>query len=134
MSVVDQLQALLERHCASLDGEIGSIGRKLSAITLATGQCPEILQETIALVHTVNGSSGSLGFRTLSTAAAKLEDVLNDIARSKEPPTEPDIWQANDLFSEMQTIANATTPEDSNLFGVDLAKPGQDSGARSKSA
>lgn len=125
MSARDQLQALLERHCASLDQEVGSIGRKLSETMLARERYRDAMQETAALVHTVNGSSGSLGFRTLSTAAAKLEDVLNEIARSGKKPEESDLVTANRLFTEMQKIAVETVPEDSQLFGVDLARSGQ---------
>lgn len=125
MSATDQLQALLERHCASLDNEIGSIGRKLSAAMLARERYSEMMQETAALVHTVNGSSGSLGFHVLSAAAAKLEDVLNDLARSGRRPDETDIRQAYEIFTEMQRAAAETTPKDSHLFGVDLASPGQ---------
>jgi len=134
MSVVDQLRALLDRHCASLDEDIGAIGRKLSAMNPASERYRETIQETVALVHTVNGSSGSLGFSALSDAAANLEDVLNDIARSTTPSDETDITQALKLFDEMQAIATTTNPEDSHLFNVDLAKLGQDSGARSKPA
>ena len=101
---------------------------------MATDRYRELLQETVAMVHTVNGSSGSLGFRTLSTAAATLEDMLNDIARSGERPDQADILEANKIFTEIQKIAAVTTPQDSQLFDVNLSRLGQVSRPRDTSS
>ncbi len=125
MSAGDPLLALLERHCASLGDEICAIESKLSDPVLANELWPEMLEETVARVHKLNGSSGSLGFLCLSQAAARLEDALNDIARADHAPREPDILNARLLFGELRVAAQSATPENSRLFGVDLNSIGR---------
>lgn len=125
MSVGEQLQALLARHCASLATEIPSIGKMLSKAMLVTGErYRELMSETVEMVHRMNGSSGSLGFLALGAAACKLEDIMNESMRSTAGPEEADIRELHRLFLEMKTIAEQTKPEDSHLFGIDLNQVG----------
>lgn len=121
MSVEAQLQALLTRHCVSLADEMTSIGVKLSQVLLATESYHELVSETAEMVHRVNGSSGSLGFLELSSAARKFEEALNYFAQSAPSLTDAGIRELHRLFSEMQSKAEQTKPEDSRLFSVDLS-------------
>ena len=125
MSAGEQLQALLARHCASLTTEIPLIGAKFSQTMLAGDHYGELARETVEMVHKVTGSSGSLGFRELSSAARNFEEALNESAKSGDAAEESQIRGLHHLFSEMQRIAEHTKPEDSHLFGADLSQVGQ---------
>lgn len=120
MSVGDQLQSLLTRHCTSLNDEINSIGASLSRAMLVGGAYGERMKATAEMVHKITGSSGSLGFHELSTAARALEDALDELARSATDPGEEDLRALHSHFSQMQKIVEVIEPEDSKLFGVDL--------------
>jgi len=124
MSAGEQLQALLTRHCTSLAANITSIGAKFSQAMLAGEHYRELTNETAELVHLVNGSSGSLGFRELSSVAQTFEEALNESAEFDVAPSEAEILGLHSLFSEMQRIAEQTKPEDSHLFGIDLSQVG----------
>ena len=124
MSAGEKLLAILARHCASLTTEIPLIGTKFSQAMLAGDRYEELARETVELVHKVTGSSGSLGFRELSSAARDFEEALNESAKSDHAPDEPGIRELHRLFSQMQTLADQTKPEDSPLFGVDLSQVG----------
>ena len=125
MSAGDPLLALLERHCASLDDEIGTIESKLAPPNLKDDRWREALNEIAELVHKINGSSGSLGFLCLSQAAARLEDALNDLTRAEQAPQETDILHACRLFDVLREAAQSAAPEHSRLFGVDLNSIGR---------
>ena len=126
MPAGEQLQALLARHCESLTTEIPLIGAKFSQAVLTRGRYGELARETAEMVHKVNGSSGSLGFRELSSAARNFEEALNESAKSDNAPEESGIRELHHLFSQMQTIAEQTRLEDSPLFGIDLSQVGRE--------
>jgi len=119
-----QLIQLLERHCASLTGEISLIGEKLAQAILTPKRYAELGQGAVEIVHKINGSSGSLGFRALSSAASKFEDALNESIQSVACPDEAEIRELHRLFSEIQKISEQTTPETSYLYGIDLEQVG----------
>jgi HPt (histidine-containing phosphotransfer) domain-containing protein len=127
MTAENQLRAILERHCASLPGEIDSALAKFMEAVLVPARYGELAQEATQIVHRINGSSGSLGFSALSAAARLLEDALNESLLAGMPPGEAEIRMLHGLMSDMQKIGERTRPEDSRLFELDIAKIGQSS-------
>jgi len=124
MSVGQQLQAILERHCASLPDEITSVSTKFAEAILTPAHFGDRAREVTEIVHRINGSSGSLGFRTLSSAADKFENALNDSLAAGACPDEAEIRRLRSLFSEMQKLSQQTQPTDSHLYGIDLSQVG----------
>jgi HPt (histidine-containing phosphotransfer) domain-containing protein len=125
MTPRDQLKKILTRHCASLAGELTTAREKFAEASLSSGRYGDLMQEVIEIVHRINGSSGSLGFRSLSSAASKFEDALNESIVSDVRPGEAEIRSLCGLLAEMQNIAERTRPQDSGLYGLDLAQIGQ---------
>ena len=120
MSNEDQLQALLVRHCASIKDEIAAINRKLDEARQRADPSGGVMRETLELVHRINGSSGSLGFLDLSSAAARLEDILKTMIEAPCLPEQFAFADVFDLFADVKAIAERTSPENSSLFGFDL--------------
>jgi HPt (histidine-containing phosphotransfer) domain-containing protein len=124
MSAAEQLKEILERHCASLPGEITSASTKFSKAILAPAHYGDMAREVTEIVHRINGSSGSLGFRRLSSAADKFESALNESLVAGVCPDEAEIRRLHDLLSEMQSLGQQTQPKDSHLFGIDVSQFG----------
>ncbi len=127
MTAENQLRAILERHCTSLPGEIDSALAKFMEAVLVPARYGELAHEASQIVHRINGSSGSLGFGALSSAARLLEDALNESLLSATAPGEAEIRTLHGLLSDMQKIGEQTRPEDSRLFELDIARMGRNS-------
>jgi len=119
MTPKDQLNSILARHCASLVGELTAASEKFAEASLAPGRYGDLMREVAEIVHRIYGSSGSLGFHSLSSAASKFENALNESIVS-----DAKIRTLYGLFTEMQNIAERTKPQDSGLYGLDLAQFG----------
>ncbi|MHA1164805.1 MAG: Hpt domain-containing protein [Alphaproteobacteria bacterium] len=124
MTPKDQLNSILARHCASLVGELTAASEKFAEASLAPGRYGDLMREVAEIVHRIYGSSGSLGFHSLSSAASKFENALNESIVSDARPDEAEIRTLYGLFTEMQNIAERTKPQDSGLYGLDLAQFG----------
>ena len=127
MSPQDQLKAILERHCASLVGETTAAGAKFAESVLVPALYEELAREATEIVHRINGSSGSLGFHSLSLAASKFEDALKESILLGAAPDEANIRRMHGLFKEMQKIAEQTRPQESKLYNLDPAQIEQSS-------
>ena len=122
MSSNDQIVNILERHCASLASEISTAGEKFARSMLVPERYGEIVREVTEIVHRINGSSGTLGFRSLSSAAGKFEYALNESMAADEAPNEAEIRRLHGLFIEMQKVGLQTRPEKSRLYDFDPAQ------------
>ena len=127
MSPRDQLKAILERHCASLAGEMKATSTKFAESVLVPARFGDLAREVAEMVHRINGSSGSLGFHSLSLAASKFEDALNKSILLGTAPDDADIRRLHGLFTEMQKIAGQTKPQESKLYNLDPAQVAQSS-------
>lgn len=125
MSVQDQVRALIQGHCDGLGDHVDEIGGKLSQLVNAGTDHAARLGDLIALTHKLNGSSGSIGFRTVGAAAAALEEHLAELALSGIKPEAPELAHALVLFNTLQRVCAQTTPTDSTLYDADFERSGQ---------
>ena len=124
MSVQDQVRALVAGHCERLPTHVEEIGGKLSRFVNAEANHEAHLDELIALVHKLNGSSGSIGFRAVGAAAAALEDHLSELDLSGACPEATDLAKALVLFNALERTASETRPDDSTLYHADFESSG----------
>lgn len=122
MSTADQLHAILERHCTVLPDEVASAGEKFAEAVLSPTRYRHLVRDVIEIVHRINGSSGSLGFRDLSATAAKLEGALNKSAQTGTTPDDVQIRRLYGLLEEMRALVAKTQPEDSQIYGLDISR------------
>ncbi|MDA7948185.1 MAG: Hpt domain-containing protein [Hyphomicrobiaceae bacterium] len=122
MSGNDQLRAILARHCASLPDEVETAAATFAEAVLRRDSYNALTCKVIEIVHKINGSSGSLGFGPLSTAARDFEDALIESRAAETEPDEKQIRSLYGLLEEMKVVAGRTVPEDSTLYQLDIAQ------------
>ena len=116
-----EILQLLERHCQTLRTEIDELAGRLAWVDGESGPDGARLAEDIARVHKIKGSSGSIGFSDVSTAARDLEFALRKVAEkgAGNPSTRQEIRQCLTAFAEK--IAD-TRPEHSRLYALDFSE------------
>ncbi|CTQ50623.1 Hpt domain-containing protein [Jannaschia donghaensis] len=105
----EQIIALLERHCRTITQEAALIGQSIGKVTI--GMEREDLEPSVRHVHKIKGSSGSLGFPSVSRAAQALEDRLRGIGRVDGTA----LAQIEDMNARLQEAVCRITPETSTL-------------------
>lgn len=117
----DEIRALVTRHCSTLKAEMAAVSRNMERLS---GESPvavdQALSGGIEAAHKIKGSSGSIGFKNISDAAALLEASLRrvrDSGRYEEPirtEVEQEVLALHDLVEHVR-------PEDSSLFAADFS-------------
>jgi|GEM_PF-4626023 len=107
----EKIVALLERHHGSLGTEAAAIAAHIATIDALTSTQREDL---VRQVHTLKGSSGSLGFATVFTAAETLEHCLRQT--SDAPVDQITREKINTLDATLTEVISAVRVEDSSLL------------------
>ena len=78
---------LLEVFRMEAEEHLGRIGENLSQLDRQPGR-QDLVLEVRRSVHTLKGASGSVGFRELSRLSHRMEDLLDRLSESDEPPSQ----------------------------------------------
>jgi HPt (histidine-containing phosphotransfer) domain-containing protein len=103
----ERLQALLERHLATLRREIIPIVDAVDRLDRLDGADPALLDHRI---HTLKGSAGSLGFGDVFRLAATLEGRIAAYRTTGVPDP------ARDVARQLSTLIAQLRIDDSTLF------------------
>ncbi len=120
MSLQDQLKALIERHCATLTNEADAIGSHIRQLEDTSIDSSEAITNAIAMAHKIKGSSGSIGFAAISSAAGSLESYLSALASTGMEPTAAQVNTVVGLFDELNTLVRTVSPESSTLYNAGI--------------
>ncbi|MDF1776252.1 MAG: Hpt domain-containing protein [Rhizobiaceae bacterium] len=120
MSHQDQLRALIKHHCVTLITEADAIGTHIRQLEDASIDGSEAISNAIAMAHKIKGSSGSIGFAAISSAAGSLESYLSALASTGMDPTAAQINTVAGLFDELNTLVRTVSPESSTLYNAGI--------------
>lgn len=120
MSHQDQLRALIERHCVTLNDEAAAIGTHIRQLEDAAIDSSEAISNAIAMAHKIKGSSGTIGFSAISSAAGSLESYLSALASTGMDPTAAQVNTVAGLFDELNTLVRTVSPESSTLYNAGI--------------
>ena len=107
----DEILALVGRHCETVRRESMEI-----ADLVPPGAAPTAaVRATLAArIHKLKGSSGTIGFKEISTACREIETVLDE-----DEGRDPDLEQDVDLgaaLARLRDLALTLRPEHSTLY------------------
>ncbi len=115
----NELRALVQRHCLTLAEELDTVRQCLTRLDDPRYADAEVLEDSIAHAHRIKGSSGSLGFADISTAAALLETHLKALAAlpavSRESREEISAY-----LHRLSHLVETATPQNSSLYNVTI--------------
>jgi hypothetical protein len=114
------LQALIERHCATLRVNTDLIGQYISDMATSGPAGEEARSQALDLTHQVAGAGGSIGFRPVSVAAKALEHALKDAGSLSEARRDEVLRR----FAALREIVAAIRPEASSLHGLSFGSLG----------
>lgn len=114
------IEALIERHCATLRTNTNVIGQFIAAMDAPGPDGAEAARQALALTHQVAGGGGSIGFRAVSVAAKALEHQLKQRVRQPDSTTRA---ETRTRFEALRQTVAAITPQSSSLYGVDFTRP-----------
>lgn len=113
----EQLNLLIEKHCASIKNSVSELGDLLNKVQDAASSAPlETVREAEALAHQLKGSTGTAGFREVSGAATALDDHLKVLCRTSPENITQEMGEAMQLFGQLSAIVTAITPSSSTLY------------------
>lgn len=122
MTVQDQLRDLLKRHCTSLLDQIETLDQLISQNGDTSVQSSAPIAKAQNITHQMKGTSGSMGFLEVSSAASMLDDELKLLAK-QDRISQPQLQFSKDLLVRLRKIASQATPQKSTLYDADLAPP-----------
>jgi HPt (histidine-containing phosphotransfer) domain-containing protein len=113
----DDLTEVLVRHRGWLAVRLEEIAACMEASLSPAAQTGTKLGHALEIVHQIKGTSGSIGFREVSSAAEALEAHLKSLAARRDADT-PDEATARawDLLARLQEDADRAEPERSTLL------------------
>ena len=114
------LQALIEKYCLTLEGQMRELQDLLSDFTRSATEGSVDVTPATDLVHRIAGIAGSMGYQTVSDAAAALERTLRIVEKADGVADAETAGNVMTLFSALQLAAGMARPETSTLFGADL--------------
>lgn len=114
--MIEQLRALIARHCETLTNELSEIEASLNKLEHGDAPVLDVLREGIEKSHKVKGSSGTIGFAEISDLAAELEAFLRLQAGKSGAMTSADHVQINAKFQRLSQAIEQVSPEQSSLF------------------
>ena len=113
----EQLNLLIEKHCASIQGTVSEIGNLLKQIsTNSSANGLAIVQDAEALAHQLKGSSGTAGFREICEAATALDDHLKVLCRGEAESVANGMGESMKLFGRLDQATRGVTPSASTLY------------------
>ncbi|WP_096172962.1 Hpt domain-containing protein [Cohaesibacter sp. ES.047] len=118
--MIEQLRALIKRHCTTLGQELAEIDLSLTRLHCAGDQCQHIAIEAADRAHKVKGSSGTIGFNEISQSAAKLERYLKELGNTAGPITQEQEIRIEALFSDLKDLVEEASPEQSTLYDAQI--------------
>ncbi len=120
MTVQEELRVLIERNHARLLEQLDALTRLLAARDRAAPLDPAPLAAAQGLTHQLRGSAGTIGFASVSAAAADLDEGLSRLLSDGRPADADELERCLDLLAALRRIASQTTPETSALYHADL--------------
>lgn len=106
-SPLQQLRALLEKHCATIKGQMAEFEtayRRSGPDTTA-----------MAILHSLKGNSGTMGFAEIHDQLTALESLLRD----KVPSSDRDA-AADATIAEIRTAIAMVRPEQSRHYNLPI--------------
>jgi chemotaxis protein histidine kinase CheA len=114
--VQDKLNALLEKHCATIKENVETVGQLLRQAGAGGPSALDTFEQARGLAHQLKGSSGTAGFKDICTAAITLYDHLNRVKDADRAAISSIIPQALVLFEPLQRATLSATPRTSSLY------------------
>jgi HPt (histidine-containing phosphotransfer) domain-containing protein len=122
MTMQEQLRALVHRHHANFAEQISALHQLLAHCDrngLVAGA--QVIQAQV-ITHQMKGTAGSMGFVNVGIAAAALDTSLKNLKTVAGPISTAQLQGSLDLLDDLRRNAQATTPEMSTLYNVDLSQ------------
>ncbi len=124
MTVQDKLRSLIKVHCVTIKGSVSELEAGLAGLYgQANRQSEVIIEEARSLTHQLKGSSGSIGFRDVSNAAAILDDYLKSISGMDRRLNDSELQQAFHMLDKLKRETAAISPEHSSLYHAQFGPP-----------
>lgn len=122
MTAQEQLRALLRRHHGTIVEQAEAVARHFSEGLQDESSMPQHVTCILEIAHQIKGSSGSMGFREVSTAAAALETQLKALRGAGSAVGREEMRAVEGLINDFKRLASEAVPERSALYNVDIAK------------
>jgi len=119
-SMQPALQALIEKYCLTLEGQMRELQDLLSGFDQSEIDQPFDVAPATELVHRIAGIAGSMGYPAVSDAAAALERMLRIVEKTDGVADAETVGNVTTLYSALQLAAGMVKPETSTLFSADL--------------
>jgi len=116
--MLEQLRALIERHCTTLSVELEAVRTCLERLDEPDIAASEVIAEAIGLAHKIKGSSGSIGYPEISAAAALLEHYLRSLESLGEELGPVQRRQISAHFDGLERLIARISPEASTLYNA----------------
>lgn len=115
----DKLRQLISRHCTWLHDTMPALKHNLSPlITEGQADCDAVRAAKV-ISHQIKGSSGSVGFKEISTAATNLDNHISKLMQATSLAEPDDRQLLENLCQELANIVATVTPETSALYNFD---------------
>ncbi|NJM33439.1 MAG: hypothetical protein HC850_00680 [Rhodomicrobium sp.] len=79
----DKLNAIVEKHCETIKGNVAMLGQLLSELDRGCADPRGVVARAESLAHQLKGSGGTTGFKDISTAAGALDEHLKMLCRER---------------------------------------------------
>jgi HPt (histidine-containing phosphotransfer) domain-containing protein len=112
----DKLNAIVEKHCETIKGNVGMLGRLLLELSAGCDDPRGTAARAESLTHQLKGSGGTAGFKDISAAAAALDEHLKMLCRERPELIRFGVGEAMRLFAALEGTARDVTPASSTLY------------------
>lgn len=124
MTVLDKLRSLIKVHCVTIKDSVSELEASLSGLYgQADRQSEFIIEEARGLTHQLKGSSGSIGFRDVSNAAAILDDYLKSISGMDRKLNDSELQRIFHMLGKLKRVTATISPEHSSLYHAQFDQP-----------
>jgi HPt (histidine-containing phosphotransfer) domain-containing protein len=122
MTAQEQLRALLRRHHGTIVEQAEAVGRHFADGIQDEPSMGHHVACMLDIAHQIKGSSGSMGFRDVSAAAAALETQLKALRGGNSAMAREEMRAVEGLIDDFKRLAREATPERSALYSIDISK------------
>lgn len=124
MTVQDKLRSLIKVHCVTIKDSVKELEASLAQLYGHTDRQSElIIEDARGLTHQLKGSSGSIGFRDVSNAAAILDDYLKSISGMDRSLTDFELQRVFHMLDKLKRETVTLSPEHSSLYNAQFDQP-----------
>lgn len=116
----DKIVALIERGLAQLLDQVLAV-RRLLRDCPGEGAKAVSIAEAQAITHQIKGTSGSIGFREMASAATALDKELQSLLNRSAKLGQNHLQASEALLAHLESIAKETTCTTSTLYEVELS-------------